>query len=225
MNMRKSKLILIVTSLVILLPMAVGLVCWERLPEEMVNHWDFTGQPDGWCPRPMAVFGLPLILLLGHWFCVFCTARDSHNREQDGKILGVVLWICPAVSLFAGGMLYTHALGYEVSVNAVCLFLGALFLLLGNYLPKCRPNHTIGIKISWTMKSQAVWARTHRMAGKLWCLCGLVLLLAGFLPQAFTPWILAVCLLPGCLAPVLYARYHYRRLYPSGQPDPTDFPK
>ena len=45
---RKNKRLLIITSLVPLLPMLVGLILWNRLPERMATHWGINGQVDGY---------------------------------------------------------------------------------------------------------------------------------------------------------------------------------
>ena len=62
---------IILTIVLILLPMVVGVVLWEKLPEMMVTHWGMNNEPNGWMSRPMAVFGLPVICAALHLFCIF----------------------------------------------------------------------------------------------------------------------------------------------------------
>ena len=61
---RKNKGKLILSSLVILLPMVMGLLLWNQLPEQIATHWGLHGEPDGWSGRPMAVFGIPAIMVV-----------------------------------------------------------------------------------------------------------------------------------------------------------------
>lgn len=175
---------LLASSILILLPIVFGLVFWNRLPEQMPTHWGIDGTVNGWSSRPFAVFGLPALLLLLHWVCVFFTAKDPKNKGQNGKVFTLVLWTTPIISLFTGGMMYAAALGKEVQPSGfTALLLGCIFLAVGNYLPKCRQNHTIGIKVKWTLENEENWNATHRFGGKIWVMGGLLLLACAFLPD------------------------------------------
>ena len=107
---KKNKWKLLISSIVILLPVIVGLIMWDSLPERMATHWGFTGTADGFSSRPFAVFALPLILLAGHWVCVIVTAADPKNKNQTKKAVSLVFWIFPFVSLFSGAVIYAAAL-------------------------------------------------------------------------------------------------------------------
>ena len=48
----------------------------------------------------------------------------------------LVLWIIPVISLLCNSMVYATALGHKVSVEIIMpLFMGALFVIIGNYMP------------------------------------------------------------------------------------------
>jgi uncharacterized membrane protein len=68
---------------------------------------------------------------------------------------------------------YGVAMGKNIRIEFILsLVIGVVFVLIGNYLPKCKQNYTIGIKIPWTLNSEENWNKTHRMAGYLWVVCG-----------------------------------------------------
>ena len=204
--LKKNKGLMILTSVIIVLPMVVGILLWDRLPEKMAIHWGANGQPDGWSSRPVAVFGMPLLLLAIHWLCVWLTGEDKRNRHQSEKILQLMFWIAPVVSLFGMGSTYASALGQPLRIDRLALLLlGIVFAMIGNYMPKCRQNYTIGIKIVWTLSDEENWNATHRLAGKLWMIGGLLLMLCAFLPGAALPWMLPVVL--GILVgvPIMYS--------------------
>ena len=162
----------------------------------------------------MVVCAEPLFLLVLHWVCVVACFIDPKNKGQNRKALGLVLWICPAVSLLAGFMTLSTALGVELlDVNTLMLlFLGLLFLIIGNYLPKCRQNYTIGIRVMWALEDEENWTATHRFASRLWVGCGVVILLLAFLPwAAVSLWISLGLVLLATLASVLYSYVFYRR--------------
>lgn len=225
---RRHKWALLVSSLVILLPAFAGVVFWNRLPEQMTTHWGIDSVADGWSGRAFAVFGLPLMLLAVHWLCVLVTAWDKGNRNQSRKVSGMVLWIIPVISLYTGGIIYGSALGVGFSVERLTpLLMSVLFLVIGNYMPKSRQNRTIGIRIKWTLESEANWNATHRMAGKLWVAGGLLLLAAAFLPVNGSLWAVAAVVPVIVLVPVVYSAL-YARKHPveadapaEGQPEPA----
>ena len=211
MKEHKGKLIL--TSLLVLLPLAAGLLLWNRLPEQLPMHWNAAGEIDSWGSRLTVVCLLPLFLLVIHWVCVVACFIDPKNKGQNRKVLGLVLWICPAVSLLAGFMSLSAALGMELRIEKlVPIFLGILFIVIGNYLPKCKQNYTIGIRVMWALDDEENWTATHRFASRLWVGCGVVILLLAFLPWgAAGLWISLGLVLAASLASVLYSYVYYRK--------------
>lgn len=206
----KGKLLL--TSLIILLPMLVGVCLWNTLPDQLAIHWGGNGAADGFGHKALAVFGLPLFMLAAHWLCMVVTAADAQNRHQNRKVLGMVLWICPVLSVFAGGVVYAAAWGFEWNMESFMpALLGLMFAVLGNYLPKCKQNHTIGIKLPWTLASEEIWNKTHRLCGKWWVVGGLVLMASIFLPTTVAAVVVIVVLVVLAALPVVYAYRLYRK--------------
>ena len=209
--LKQKKWTLFLSSVVILLPVLIGVFLWDRLPEWMITHWGFNGQPDGWSSRTFVVFGMPLFLLALHWLCVFVTARDNKNKAQNGKVFSLVLWTTPMVSVFAAVLSYSAAFDADVPVPKLTyLLLGTMFLLVGNYLPKCRQNRTIGIKIKWTLENEENWNATHRMAGKFWVAGGALLFLGVLLPEDLALFLLFPVILLLVFAPMFYS-WHYAK--------------
>lgn len=202
---------LLLTSLVTLLPMAVGLLLWDRLPEAFAAHWGADGRADGFGSRAFAVFVPPLLLLAAHWLCIAVTAMNPKNRDRNQKPFGLVMWAIPLVSNLACGMMYAQALGMGLSMMKFqCVIFGLMFLVIGNYLPKCRQNYTIGIKVYWTYTSEENWNATHRFGGKVWVVGGLVLLPCAFLPDKAAIPVLAAILLLLVILPIGYSYLYYR---------------
>ena len=200
---RKNLKVLILTSVVILLPILAGVILWNQLPEQIPTHWNFAGEIDGWSSKPFAVFGLPLILLAMHWLCIAGTFADPKKNNHPTKILHLVLWIVPVVSALLSALTYAAAMGNEVRMEVVMpVFIGLVLAIVGNYLPKCKQNYTIGIKIPWTLNSEENWNKTHRFAGRLWVVCGLVIMLTGFFGGF---WIFFGFVLLMVLAPFIYS--------------------
>lgn len=209
---KNNKLSLIFSSVAILLPVAVGLILWDKLPDSMAVHWNAAGEPDSFGGKAFAVFGLPLIMLALHWLCVFVTEKDKKNKNQSPKMQKIVLWIIPVLLWVVSGVIYCAALGKQFNMlMVVYLLLGAMFCVIGNYMPKCKQNHTIGIKIKWTLENEENWNKTHRLGGILWFVCGLVMIAAAFFPQKFSIPVMALVIILASVVPMVYSYSIYRK--------------
>ena len=208
--MLKKKLpLLLITSCVILIPLLAGVFLWDLLPDKIAIHWNTEGVADSFGSKTLAVFGLPAFLLGIHWLCTLATFADPKRKNVDGKPLTLVLWLCPVLSLLVGTVVYMTALGYNLRVEIIVpMVLGILFIVIGNYLPKCRQNYTVGIKVPWTLHDTENWNKTHRFAGILWVIGGIVILATAFLGSIYI--LLPVFLLMAFL-PVVYSYCLHRR--------------
>ena len=180
---KELKKTLTLTTIITLLPILVGLIYWNQLPEKMAIHFDMEGTPNGWSSKWFAVIGLPAILAVVNALCTVLTETDPRRYKYPEKMMKLVYWICPVVSWFCARITISYGLGNELVAmpKMASLFLGILFVIIGNYLPKVKQNYYMGIKLPWTYSDEENWNRTHRMAGKLWVAGGIVLLLNFFL--------------------------------------------
>ena len=205
-----NKRTLILTSVVILLPMFVGLVLWNQLPERMPTHFNFSGAADGYSSRLFAIVGLPMFILAMQLLCAFVLRADPKKQNLSEKLVQLTLWICPAVSLFVGISMYASALGYMFNTNRFAsVFVGLLFVVMGNYLPKCRPNFTMGIRLPWTLADEENWSHTHRFAGYVWIVVGLIVLASAFLGGISNT--LIVLLIAATVSPAAYSFLYAKR--------------
>ncbi len=210
--LKQNKWTLATSSLLILFPSIVGVCFWEKLPIHVPVHWNMNGEIDGYASRAVAVFAMPLVCLALHWLCVLVTMLDPKNREQNRKVKGMVLWIVPVICWFVSALIYAIAFGRPVPVTQVTLgWMGVLFMVIGNYLPKCKQNYTIGIKVAWTLNDEENWNATHRFAGRVWVIGGVLLLLGTFLPLTAYLWAMFGVVLLLALAPFVYSYIYYRR--------------
>lgn len=198
---------IIITSILTLAPMLVGIILWDKLPAEIPTHFGLNNQPDSYSSKAFAVFGLPLFMLALHIVCIFATKLDPKMKGINDKVFTLVLYIIPAVSLLICAMIYPVALGKEIRVGLIAiLFMGLIFTVTGNYLPKCKPSYTVGIKLPWTLEDSENWNKTHALAGKLWFAGGLIIIATAFLesPVIFFTIIAAMVLVPTAYSFILY---------------------
>ena len=210
--LKKNKIQLLIGSIVILLPIIAGLMLWNELPDRIPTHWGVDGQPDGWSGRGFAVFGLPLFLLAVHWFCLLVTTSDKKNAGQTKKMIVPMFWLCPAVSVLGSAAIYAYVLGYNWNMaRLAAVLLGLLFLYIGNYLPKCRHNYTIGIRLPWTLASEDNWNATHRFAGKVWVAGSIGIIGLFFLPDTFAFPAMMAILAVLAIVPTVYSWLYQKK--------------
>ena len=203
--MKANKKTLIITSIVTILPVLIGIICWNRLPEVMATHFGFNNEANGFSSKAFAVFGLPLILLAVLWVGAFVTAHDPKRQNISPKMFSLMLWIAPVISLVAATTIYPVNLGYELDIAFFSeLLLGLMFIMIGNYLPKARQNYTIGIRIPWTLANEENWNRTHRLAGYLWMICGILMILISLTRFVPAEWLVGIFLIM-VLVPCIYS--------------------
>ena len=194
MNRKKT---IFLTSIFVFIPMIVGLILWNKLPEQIPVHFNAAGNADQYGPKAFVVLGIPLLLWVLHLLSGFLILADPKRQNINDKVFLLILYTVPGVGIFSSVLMYPTALNIPVSVNMIgSLFVGIVFLFVGNYLPKSKQNYTVGIKLPWTLNDTENWNKTHRFAGVLWTLCGVALLISAFLEFILlAPILIAVAIL------------------------------
>jgi len=210
--LRENKFKIILSSIAILLPILFGLIMWNKLPDMMITHWGADGNADGFSTKSLAVFGLPVMMLVVHLLCLYFTTLDQKQKGQNKKALNIIFWIVPLISLFSNGMVYAIAFGKAFSFTLLLpALLGIMFVFIGNYLPKVKQNRTLGIKVSWTLNNEENWNKTHRLGGKVWVISGLAMLFSIFLPQVAMVPVVACAILAATIIPIVYSYCIYKK--------------
>ena len=206
--LKKYKNTLIITSFVTLAPIVIGLLLWNKLPEQVPFHWDINGNVDNWASKPVAVFAMPALMLVMQWVCIFASTADPKSANYNRKTFQLVLWICPILSFVLNTVVYCTALDCALPIETIVpMLMGALFIVLGNLMPKMKQTYTMGIKLPWTFASEENWNATHRFGGKVWFFGGIVTMLTAFLGNF---WILMVILAAMVILPTVYSYLYYR---------------
>ena len=207
-KMKKIRLLLI-TSLVCMLPSVYGLLKWNELPDKLPTHWNAQGVVDGWSSKEFAVFGLPLMLVGFNIIGFIALSVDPKGQNQGKKMKALAMWIFPVVSIFACTASLNGGLEIEGNMSYYALlFLGIILVLIGNYLPKCKQNYTVGIKVPWTLDSEANWNKTHRFAGFLWMIAGIVMITATLLECYM---VVIPCAIVAGIVPIVYSFVLYKK--------------
>ena len=192
---KQHKKMLILTSVITLLPIFIGLLLWRQLPASVATHF--------------AVFGLPVMMLFFHFICIVATNIDPKRKNISKKVFRVVMWICPVISLVNCNILYVYNWGYKLNIGFVCgLLVGILYLILGNFIPKVKPNYSIGFRVPWALYDPDNWYHTHRFGGKCMVIGGIAMIVTSPFQNV---WIFLALVIVPCILPVVYSYMFYRK--------------
>jgi uncharacterized membrane protein len=203
----------------ILLAFFVPIVAYDRMPASVPTHWDTSGQADGWMSKPWGAFVMPgatalvfaLLLLLPRIF------PRGFRMDQFASAYETTLLTIVAFLAFISTLVTLAQVGIPVPMErAVRSGAGMLFIVIGNLMGKLRRNFFIGIRTPWTLASEEVWLRTHRLGGKLFVLAGFVVFVSALVATHGTA-IVIVAVSIAALVPSAYSFWLYRRLAPENQ--------
>ncbi|MDO6389971.1 SdpI family protein [Pontibacter sp. BT731] len=199
---------------IVFIPLVNLAVVWTRLPEQVPVHFNLQGEADGWAGKnslvfivlgTTALFNL-LLLALPH---IDPKRKLTHMGSKYHQLRFILVIFMAALSVF---LIHNALNPGTFRQNIHFVLIGGLFVALGNYFQAVKPNYFIGIRTPWTLESEQVWRKTHRLGGILWIIGGLLLIALAFLPawgMQQTLYIAEIALT--VLIPVVYSFMAYRR--------------
>ncbi len=221
--MKINNIKMLLSSILIIIPTIISTVFSDEINGKIAIHWGIDGNSDGYVSPLLFVILCPVLLVAVQWLCVWITAK-TNSKNQNKKVMEIVYWICPAISIYMSFFMLSVMLGYELNLFTLTfIFFGVLFAVIGNYIPKCTQNSTIGIKIRWTLSNQENWNTTHRFAGKVWFVGGVVLLLCVFVPADISIYLFFAILFTMIALPFAYSYNNYKTQLKEGRATKSDF--
>ncbi|MEH0156729.1 SdpI family protein [Limibacter armeniacum] len=206
----KNELLLIMIAI---FPLLYLLGVWELIPDKVPLHWNLSGEADRYGDRMelfYLVIGLPTFI-----YVLMMVVRKIDPRKKNYEIfkltyekirllMGLTMSVICCVIIYA-------AIGEKSPAGILSKVLFVMIALMGNYMGTIRPNFFIGIRTPWTLASDTVWKKTHRLAGKLWFWAGVLGLGISFLlPPNYAMQFCIVVLLVVAFIPVGYSYYIFR---------------
>ena len=178
--MRKSELIIIA---IILLSFAVGIYYYPQMPDRIASHWNAQGQVDGYMSKFWGLFLMPIISLGLLLLFILIPGIDplKSNIQQFRKYFDgfVVLIMVFLFYLYLLTIFWNSGFRFNM-ITFLSPAFAMLFYYSGILIENAKRNWFIGIRTPWTMSSDKVWEKTHKIGGKLFKIAGIVALGAVF---------------------------------------------
>lgn len=207
----------ILPLIIALIPLFVVSYVYPDLPEKIPGHYNIRGEVDRYDPKWTAFITASLgIFIFG--VMLFIRNYDPKGRisTMGSKFDSLAMWLTILFSMLSL-LIIGNAISKISSENmftSLNLFIGILFLILGNYMTSMKPNYFIGIRTPWTLESEEVWKKTHLLGGRLFFITGLILILLCFLPIP-AEWknkALLGLIIMSSVIPLLYSFVVYKKI-------------
>lgn len=199
---------------ILLLSILFAMCAYPFLPQRIPIHWNVQGFIDGRAPK-IAVFTLPILMLLLIWlfdFTQFIDPKKENYKKFSQAIhimkLAVCLFLLCLQIVTIGSSIHEHLINVPLLLH---MGFGILFVVLGNLMPKIRPNYFIGIKTPWALANEDNWRITHRFAGRIWFACGLLIIPCALLPTTIAGNLIIIIVIGICIIPCAYSYVIFRK--------------
>jgi uncharacterized membrane protein len=209
-----TKLSITISFVLIAIAALVGLVLYAQLPDPMPSHWNAAGEIDGYMSKFWGVWLMPLTTLGFTLLLAAVPAIDplKANIEKfrglyNAFIIGFVVYM-----LYVYGLTLAASLGYLFNMTYMLLpVVGLLFIGISFLLEKAKRNFFIGIRTPWTLSSDEVWEKTHKLGAQTFRIGGALVIVSAFLGESGF-WLMMIALLVAALVPVVYSYVVFARL-------------
>jgi uncharacterized membrane protein len=182
---------------------------YSHLPARVPSHWNVAGEIDGWMSKEWGAFVMPLTLM-GLFAMLYVLPRIDPRGANYAKFRGTFETVMITTMAFLLGVhliMLAIALGKDVSMSRVIpIGVGMLLIVLGNLMPRTRSNWFVGLRTPWTLSSDRVWERTHRLGGRLLVAAGALVVLTGIFAPSRSEIVLIASAV--CVSVVVFA-YSY----------------
>lgn len=201
--------------IIIILGFVLGAYFYKSLPDRVPIRWNLKGEASGYGSKLFGAFGIPLINLGMYLLFLILPYIDPKGKNYESfKSTYQYFKYIILISLF-GFEIITLLMAMNIISNKAILIpimVSLLFILIGNVMGRLKNNFFVGIRTPWTLSNDEVWRKTHRMAGPLWVIGGILNILLAFININITEigFIIILIIIAG--VPVIYSYIVYKKI-------------
>ncbi|MCG8370605.1 MAG: SdpI family protein [Proteobacteria bacterium] len=188
-------------------------VIYPDLPDPMPTHWNAAGEADGWMSRPggtASLIAVPVFMFVLFKLIPVMSPRGFRTESFTG-VLNILMTTAVVFGCVIAVGAVRAALGSDFEMSTFIMgAVGLLFMVMGNFLGKVRKNFFIGIRTPWTLASDEVWAKTHRLGGWCFVIAGALIAIAAVTAPGIRG--MGYIVIGMVLVPVVYSYLAYRRI-------------
>ncbi len=207
------RITILIALLIIAVSFGIGIYFYPQLPETVASHWNSQGQVNGYMGRFWGAFLMPIISLAMFLLFIFIPRMDpmkeniqKFRKYFDGLIVLIMVFM---LYVYVLSIMWNLGITFDLGRLMVPAF-GLLFFYMGVLMEKAQRNWFIGIRTPWTLSSDEVWDKTHRLGGKLFKISGIVVLLGIIFPLQAV-YFMVVSVSVAAVIPFVYSYFQYKK--------------
>ena len=203
-----------ITWLILTISFLSSIYFYINFPETVASHWNFRGEVDGYSGRFGGAFVIPILLVVMYLLFLVLPNIDPHKerykefKKEYGWMRDMIIGTLVIVYVSSG----LYNLGYPIKIGIVVpIVIGLMMIVMGSFMRKLKRNCFVGIKTPWTLASENVWDKTHKMGGYAFVIFGLCIMVAPFLPEVLGICLFIFGILLAVVGTIAYSYFEYRR--------------
>ena len=208
--MKKNKIIILG---IISLSFIIAIYLYPLMPEKMASHWNIQGEVDAYMSRFWGLFLMPIVSI-GLLFLFILIPKIDPLKENIEKFRKYFDGFIVLMIMF---LFYIHLLtvfwniGIRFNMTQLMMpALGILFYYCGILIENAKRNWFIGIRTPWTLSSEVVWDKTHKIGGKLFKIAGMIAFLGIFFPKYAIFFVIIPVILVAVYT-IVYSYFEYQK--------------
>lgn len=204
--------------IIILIAFAAGIFLYSQLPDRMASHWDMNGDVNGYMSKFWGTFLMPFVLIGMALLFAAIPLIDplKSNIAKFSKYFDSFIILIFLFMLMIHGFVLAANLGFEISFNIVMpIAIGILFYYIGVMCQHAKRNWFIGIRTPWTLSSDIVWDKTHKLGAMMFKASGVIAFLGVFFGN-LVMWFIMVPVIATATTTMVYSYIIFKRKEKAG---------
>jgi uncharacterized membrane protein len=203
--------------ILLIIPFLYLFEVYSSLPDVVPTHFGIDGKPNGYSNKSNLIWILGFVALIsgGSYLLIKHLPKIDPKRTAamaSGKLRNIALAVVALMSAIMISIMYSAIHGSFLHPRILFSVLGIFFTMIGNLMYNIKPNYFVGVRIPWTLENEDNWRATHRMAGILWVIGGLLITIVTlFLPAQAGEYFFMVITAILALAPIIYSFVYFRK--------------
>jgi uncharacterized membrane protein len=200
---------------IIALPIFYLMYIWKSLPDKVPTHFNSSGEIDAWGDKSFLILMVLLLPVFTYVLMLVIPKIDPNKRLEimGGKYNQLKFILVSFMSILVLFIIYISKNQTLSSPSIILVLIGILFFALGNYFKVIQQNYFIGIKTPWTLHNKEVWKLTHILAGKLWTVGGiLIVVFSLILPEDYNKYAFIALTAIITIVPIVYSYVKFKEL-------------
>lgn len=203
----------ILPFLLIIISVLLSIVFYQYLPDQIASHWNAQGVVDGYSNKLNSVLMFPILQTVFFALLVIIPRIDpkKKNIEKFQKYFLSFINIILIFIILIQSQIFLWNIGIHISATTIMpILMGILFIFIAQLLKNAKQNYTIGIRTPWTLASEKVWDKTHKLGGILFTVSGGISILSVLLPH-YSFYILIGSILLSTIYLFVYSYLEYKK--------------